>query len=136
MVPARGFTIVELLLTIAIIGILTAGAIAAINIPFQLQKARDGQRKAELKTIQSALEFIRSDTGSYPLLVQACGSGAWVVGGLTYMNKVPCDPKGGNYTYSGSTLSYTLSACLENINDPEGGVACGSGGKLYTVINP
>lgn len=145
MVSARGFTIVELILVIGIIGILTGGLIIAINVPLQLQKARDGQRKTDLKQIQSALEFIRTDTGSYPASMPTCG-GAWVVNGSTYLAKIPCTPTNNiNYAYApvGSVpyQSYTLTACLEDVNDPQKTGGAGTGGCAanrvpYLVSNP
>lgn len=116
----RGFTLIELLVVIAIIGILTG--ILLPNYIGVRQRARDVQRKTDLQNIQTSLEIYRSDNGTYPASV-TCGSALRnLAGTVTYMQKVPCDPtNSGQYIYrylpSGST--YSLVACLENVNDTQ-----------------
>src|SRR5690348_7093470 len=60
----KGFTLVELLIVIAIIGILST--LLMTNFIGVRQRARDAQRKADVRQIQSALELYRADNGSYP----------------------------------------------------------------------
>ena len=71
----RGFTLVELLVTISIIGILVG--IVTINTGDYRSSANDDDRRAELKRIQVALEQYRLDHGQYP---EPCdgGSSGWV----------------------------------------------------------
>lgn len=121
-----GFTIIELLIVIAIIGILSSLLLS--NFIGIRQRARDTQRKANLLQIQAALEMYRADQGSYPLTGSVvCGS-ALAVGSSTYMQKVPCDPLDSApfntpapfiYSYTSSGTTYSLIACLENISDSE-----------------
>lgn len=60
----KGFTIVELLIVIVVIGILAAITIVAYN---GIQsRARDAQRKSDVATITKALELYYLDNGSYP----------------------------------------------------------------------
>lgn len=113
---SKGFTLIELLVVIAIIGLLSAFLVA--NFVGVRQRARDTQRKSDLRQIQAALELYRSDIGSYPASLPACG-GSLVSGSSTYMKIVPCDPLGGAYTYSQSTSTYSVIACLENSNDSQ-----------------
>ncbi len=61
---ARGFTIVELLIVIVVIGILAAISIVAYN--GVAAKARDVQREQDVKTIAKALEMYYVDNGYYP----------------------------------------------------------------------
>lgn len=159
---ARGFTLIELLIVIAIIGILTT--LLTVNFVGVRQRARDAQRKSDLRQLQSALELYRSDQGTYPVVAAspyrlnstACtASQAFVApspGTTTYMAKIPCDILGtsaynaGNYYYySADGSSYLLAACLENANDkdnnttsnapsPSGGTC--TSGKYYVVANP
>src|SRR3990172_3939598 len=68
-----GFTLIELLVTIALVGVLAVTA-TIINPVTQLQKARDSQRKSDLKLIQSVLEFHISDNGYYPASLPACNA--------------------------------------------------------------
>lgn len=68
-----GFTIVELLIVIVVIGILAAITIVAYN---GIQgRARDSQRVSDLKSIQKAIELHRIQTGAVPVS-SASGLGA------------------------------------------------------------
>ena len=60
----RGFTIVELLIVIVIIGILAAIVIVAYN--GITQRGRDSQRLSDMKSIEKALELYHADNGGYP----------------------------------------------------------------------
>jgi len=125
--PVKGFTLIELLIVVAIIGILAA--LLMTNFIGVRQRARDAQRKSDVRQLQSALELYRSDTGSYPASITSCGSGISLKspdGSSTYMQTVPCDPLGistynnGVYVYSISGNVYTLGTCLENGSDNQG----------------
>ncbi len=142
----RGFTLIELLVVIAIISIL-AGLLTANFIGIR-QRARDAQRKSDLRQIQSALELYRSDNGNYPTTIYsaACpASGAFSYNSITYMQKLPCDPLDEtDYPFSSTGTTYTIYACLENANDSErdaddgemGDLCPSSGFVSYTLTNP
>jgi type II secretion system protein G len=130
LINQTGFTLIELLVVISIIGILASLIMA--NFVGVKQRARDGQRKSDLKQIQVALEMYRADVGSYPDTVYTTdcrkpfsytdvGSGNTA----TYMKEIPCDPltpTSAKYYYEkqDSGASYLLSSCLENKNDSQG----------------
>lgn len=61
----RGFTLVELLVTVSIIGILST--ITFFSVGNVRQMARDSKRLADMKQLQTALEFYFNYTNGYPL---------------------------------------------------------------------
>lgn len=62
---SKGFTIVELLIVIVVIGILAT--LVLITFTGIQQKARDSKRKTDLGAVQAALETYYSSNNSYPL---------------------------------------------------------------------
>ncbi len=71
----RGFTIVELLIVIVIIGILAAITIVAYN-GIQV-RARDSIRTDSIAKIKRALEVYKADNGRYPAATANPGNGGW-----------------------------------------------------------
>ena len=65
----RGFTIIELLIVIVVIGILAALVIVTYN-GIQ-QKARDTERKTDIKALQGHMEAYWADNAKYPTLAEA-----------------------------------------------------------------
>ena len=137
----RGFTLIELLVVVSIIGVLSA--LLMSNFVGVRQRARDAQRKSDVKQIQSALELFRADVGSYPSTNNFPNCGLSLTNsGSTYMQKIPCDPStNSNYNYSSNGTTYTIVACLENGNDSQkdssNAPACSSAGTYsYTAANP
>ena len=143
----QAFTLVELLVVIAVM----AGFMALL-VPNYMEvrmKSRDTRRKGDLRNIQKALELYKQGQPfpSYPDSVVACTEIKDL--NTVYMPKVPQDPKSqcgasvSSYYYLRTVsdeTEYTLSACLENANDPEGVPACpealGCLTKCYTLTQP
>lgn len=138
-----GFTLIELLIVVAIIGVL-AGMVT-INLQDARERARDAQRKSDVKQIQNALELYKNDQNptTYP------PTDTWeddiVTGG--YMKKIPIDPTFDqlptawtDYTYTrdvDDALIYTLVACIENSQDPDlDAVNTCTYGYSYTLTEP
>lgn len=111
----KGFTLIELVISITIISILASFLMS--NFVGVRQRSRDGQRKSDLKQIQSALEQYRADNSSYPNALPSCGN-SFEQNTTTYMSKLPCDPVSKeSYIYSSTGLTYFIYACLENGSD-------------------
>lgn len=144
----KGFTLLEMLVVIGLIGILLG--LAAASYSNTQQKARDLSRKNDLKVLQKALELYKNDQfpQHYPDNTGTLSGAPSVLSGYlvsAYLQSIPVDPreKGSvgswvDYTYQETTkLTYTLTACLENVNDKDGSGACNSGkGILFTVHEP
>jgi prepilin-type N-terminal cleavage/methylation domain-containing protein len=60
----KGFTIIELLVTVSIIAILMAVAIGSFG-PAR-EKSRDAQRQTDLRTVEAALALYKNKYGEYP----------------------------------------------------------------------
>lgn len=147
-----GFTLVEIVLVIALIGITGTLLISLVNPAQQFKKSNDARRKADVRQLQTVFELYRNDQGEYPPEpLPDCGS-PLTGGTMQYIQKLPCDPKNGTaqfkYNYTSPTAStYTIVACLENLSDPQkdpvnalnplGGTYCdGTTAWSYTLINP
>lgn len=118
----RGFTLIEVLIVIAILGAMAGIVVSLVNPIGQRNKGNDAKRKADLRQIQSALEFYRTDAGVYPATVTCNGTITYNT--TTYMSKVPCPPGGtpANYYYTvgaSPVNAYCLRACLQTSTDPE-----------------
>ena len=61
----RGFTLMELMIVIAIIGLLST--IAIMSLANTRGQSRDARRTSDIKTIQGALELYHNDNGGYPV---------------------------------------------------------------------
>lgn len=62
----KGFTIVELLIVIVVIGILAALVISTFS--GVQARARDAQRQTDIKSLSTQLEVFYTDNGGYPIL--------------------------------------------------------------------
>lgn len=136
----KGFTLIEVILVIALVGVLGTALIVLINPGQQFKRARDVERKSDIRQIQSALELYRADNSAYPAALPNCDAPFTGTNGATYLQKLPCDPKNTTtkyqYTLNGNT--YTLIACLEDtINQSGLGTqGCASDRVPFTVNNP
>lgn len=100
---SRGFTLLELLVVIVIIGLLTA--IVGPRYFSQVGKSEQGTAKAQIDALSKALDAYRLDTGRYPtteqgleaLVTKPNDESKW--NGPYMQKKIPPDPWGRPYIY-------------------------------------
>ena len=100
--PKKGFTLLELMIVIVILGILAT--IVMPRIMGRPEQARRTKAVAEISQIEGALHMFKLDTGRFPstaegldALVNDPGVENYKPDG--YLNKIPLDPWGNNYVY-------------------------------------
>ncbi len=129
----RGFTIVELLVSLAIIAMLFSAVLALTGDA--RQKARDSQRMSDVREISKALALYTVDTGSFPIETTAITitsddavSTALEAEGV--ISETPTDPTHPTtvYTYQSSSNgdTYIVSFCLETNTIENYSQGCGN----------
>lgn len=116
--PLAGFTIIELLIVIVIIGVLAGIMLSVINPQAQINKARDGTVRASLNKIALT---VKGNVSAYNRVPDGLG----FVTGLSNINIVAGCTAGlttCTYTVSGSPLPATCAGV--NPNSGNGAVQC------------
>ena len=123
----KGFTLIEILVVIAILGIIIGVFFPNLN-EFR-RRARDQRRKADIKAIVEALEMYKQNQApeTYPPDLLITPGEIWEDVRATYIKSFPRDPlfnaKSEEYYYRYvliDTLEYYVGACLEDETDPDG----------------
>jgi type IV pilus assembly protein PilA len=146
----KGFTLLEILLVIAAIGILAAIVLIAINPTRQLAQARNAQRRADVLTIINAVSQKIIDDASngttamnvalvdgtvYAMgtatTLATCGTTPVVTGATanidltsqlapTYVASIPVDPSAGSLTCTGYTVTQAATDGRLTVTAPRG----------------
>ena len=141
---------IELLIVIAIIGLLSTLSIIALNST--RSRARDAQRMHDIRQITTALEMYYNDNGKYPDCQgnDRDSNGGWYTclepALSPYINPLPRDPlqQYWGYSYSGYTNSINQSQFVilgfiqersnPNLSNAYFGWYNGSYGYIYSTI--
>lgn len=82
----RGFTLIELIIVIAVIALLAASVFVAVDPAKRIGQARDAQRWSDVRAIADAIQqYMVDNTGNFPTstsdgLLQSDGTGYPIIG--------------------------------------------------------
>lgn len=108
----RGFTLLELLIVIALIGILTT--LVALQFRQTPKKAKEAVLKEDLYALRDVIDQYFADKGKYPATLQSLVDDG-------YLRAIPVDP------FTGSAESWQIETAPGDEDDPTGG------GGVYDV---
>ena len=127
----KGFTLIEVLVVLSIIGILIA--ISIFSLQSARSSSRDARRQADLELIRAGLEIYKADCADYPSALPIPGGALVGDGSPTtcastnkYIEVMPKDALNPTRVYYYNRLTgttYELCAALEN----GGALACTGG---------
>lgn len=139
-ITRQGFTLIEVIIVIAIIGIIVAFMLP--NLAGVRSRARDAAKKGELHAIRTAMNLYHNQFGAYPppgtgLTFPACGelgtdlcpcsaTADWAAGGTggcdnVFMQNITNEGSGFFFRYfsCNNGTDYRLKTTLENASDPD-----------------
>lgn len=124
-----GFTLIEVLVVIAILGILAS--LVSGNLINSMKRGRDAKRKEDLQQIKNALDMYYEDNSQYPPSLTFGGQLKHpTIDAKVYMQKLPQDPNSGYiYIYqrtgvpAGKKNAYRIFTTIENKDDKGPGIA-------------
>ncbi|MDP3880993.1 MAG: prepilin-type N-terminal cleavage/methylation domain-containing protein [bacterium] len=112
--PNKGFTLIEILIVVGIIGILSSVILVGLNS--SRSRARDSRRITDLRQTQQGLELYYTKSGEYPDTSSWANLQTELEGASIGVRKVPEETLTGHdpYEYAGDGQNYVLKAYLED----------------------
>ena len=142
-----GFTLLELLIVIVIIGILAL--IIVPGLASGPKRARDAQRKSDMRAVKNALETYYNDKNTYPTPASGTNGSTTYFANLSsvlvpdFLPSVPADPTAGSatgYVYGVNSTTtatkYVIEANLESTTDSQINDKNGAAGYNGTYGTP
>ena len=122
-----GFTLIEIMVVVVIIGILAA--LVGPKLFGQVDRARQEAARSEISTIENAMKFYRLDNFAYPSAEQGIDALVnkpndpniknWNPGG--YLERIPRDPWGNPYVYRNPGVNGEIDILTFGADGVEGG---------------
>ena len=127
---AKGFTLIEVMIVVVILGILAA--IVAPRIIGRTDDARIAEAKVQIRNFETALKLFKMDNGFYPdtqqgieSLIEKPAAGRippkYREGGYLEQKKIPLDPWGNPYLYVSPGLHGDVDIMSYGADGKEGG---------------
>lgn len=125
-VSNRGFTLIEMLIVVAIIGILSALILVGLS-SFRM-RGRDARRIADVKQVQNALEIYYTKNLKYPTVNGGAADTRWddlttqITGAGVGISQLPKDPLSSDpylydYQSCNNNQNYVIGVKLEDVNN-------------------
>ena len=127
----RGFSLIEILMVVAIIGILSSQVYASLNE--SRPRARDSERMSNLLEIQKALGLYYDSNGAFPISVATTSIDgtdplSLALNGSGYISRTPQDPLEPTFSYEyrsdANGGDFVLGFCLETVAIPNYSPGC------------
>ena len=130
----KGFTVIELLVVVAIIGLLASVVLASLNSA--RAKARDARKQADFRAISTALQLYFDKTGSMPANFNPCcgvteGDGNYErsmqeLVDAGFLPQIPRSPGGAKYSWynygGGGNIGGLMVTTLETVPNSTTGI--------------
>ena len=119
----KGFTLIELMVVVVILGILATMVVP--KVMSKPEQARRTKAAVDIRSIQTALNLFKADTGRFPTTaegLQALVTNPGIKGFAAdgYLERVPTDPWGKKYLYISPGVhhkDYDLKSCGKDGED-------------------
>lgn len=124
--PAAGFTLIEILVVLVILGVLAS--LVAVNVLPRLDESKVTAARTDIASLMQALKFYKLDNQRFPTaeqgldaLVHRPGTGPQPVNWKAQIDKLPNDPWGNPYVYLNPGLKGEVDIMSYGADGKQGG---------------